>query len=103
MTNHEKIKNMQEKHEREINNPKIHINDCLYHENMVNIVKEKSNWHLYYEEKTNFIYSIAVVPSCKSSTFGTVSYFKKWYNFRKKMNPDINEYITKKGKELLNL
>ena len=101
MTITERLKAIQEKHEKDMNNPRIDPNDKMYHEGMILLVKEKSNWHLYYEPKSNIVFSIAVVPGAKSSVFGKLSYFKKWYRYKKYMNHDIDPFLTRKAFELL--
>lgn len=95
------IKEIQEKHIYEINNPKINKDDDFYNENMILLVHQKSNWHLYYDPKNNFINSIAVIPSAKSSSFGNVSYFKRWYKYMKRNSKNTMLCLSEKAVELL--
>lgn len=97
------IKELELKHLHEINNPRINKDDKYYHEDMILLVHEKSSWHKYYDPKTDFIYSIAVVPDSKSSLFGTKSYFKRWYNFMKHNSKNTMLCLTNKAVELLDL
>jgi len=94
---------VQRKHLERINNPRISENDPLYHDGMTLLVHEKSNWHLYYNPTFDNVCSIAVVPSCESTMFGSLDYFKRWYHFKKSINPDIDDFLTKEAFELLGL
>lgn len=98
-----KLKELEKKHLEQINNPKINEDDNLYHERMILLVQEKSNWHLYYDPKYDFVYSIAVVPGASSSCFGNVSYFKRWYNFKKRNPKNTMLCLTDKAIELLGI
>lgn len=95
------IKKLKEKHMQEINNPKINNNDDYYDERMILLVQEKSNWHLYYDLKNNHVNAIAVVPGAKSSSFGNLSYFKRWYNYMKRNSKNTMLCLTDKAIEIL--
>jgi hypothetical protein len=97
-----KLKQIEQKHLEQINNPKINEDDNLYDERMILLVHEKTNWHLYYDPKYDYVYSIAVVPGAKSSTFGNVSYFKRWYSYKIR-NSKTMLCLTDKAVELLGI
>ena len=59
------------------NNKWLHGHDAIKY--MRCIRSGDSNWDLYLEEKSGWIYYIAVVPGCDSGFWGTVEYFKKRY------------------------
>lgn len=88
-------------HDYHLNNPKINEDDNLYHERMILLVQEKSNWHLYYDPLYESVYSIAVVPHAKSSFFGNVDYFKRWFNYKKRNSKNTMLCLTNKAIELL--
>lgn len=98
-----KIKEIEKRHLDQINNPKINEGDNFYNERLVLLVHQKSNWHLYYDPKYNTVYSIAVVPGAKSSCFGSVKYFKKWYIWTKNNQRNTMLCLTDKAIELLEL
>lgn len=97
------LKELEEKHLNEINNPKINENDHLYNKNMILLVSQKSNWHLYFNPNDNIIYSIAVVPSARSTIFGDISYLKRWYNYHQYNSKNTMLCLTDKAIELLKL
>ena len=43
------------------------------------IRNDGGNWDLYLDEKSGWIYYVAVVPSCHSGFWGTIEYFKRRY------------------------
>lgn len=96
-----KLKELERKHLEQINNPRINENDHIYHDDMVLLVHEKTNWHIYYDPIYGGLYSIAVVPGCRSSIFGGLDYFKRWYRYKKRTSPDIDKYLTKEAFSLL--
>lgn len=99
-----KLKEMDKKHLEYVNNPKINEDDDLYNERMILLVHEKqSSWHLYYDPKYNYIYSIAVVPSAKSSCFGDLKYFKRWYRWKEENDKNAMLCLTNKAVELLGI
>ena len=53
-----------------------------------------SNWDLYLEEESGWIYYIAVVPGCHSGFWGTVEHFKRRYGHdsNTKIEKQINDY-----------
>lgn len=96
-----KIKEIEKRHLEQINNPKINKDDNFYSERLVLLVHEKSNWHLYYDPKYNTVYSIAVVEGAKSSCFGSVEYFKRWYDWTKNNQRKTVLCLSDKAVQLL--
>lgn len=90
-------------HEWHVNNPRINPSDKYYKDNMILLVQQKSNWHLYYDSRDNSVYSIAVIPGAESSFFGNVSYFRRWYRWKKRNSKKTMLCLTDKAIELLEL
>lgn len=61
----------------EKNNQWLYGEDAIKH--MKCIKSNDGNWDLYLNEKTGWIYYIAVVPDCHSGVWGTIKYFKRRY------------------------
>jgi len=59
------------------NNKWIHGHDAIKY--MRCIRSGDSNWDLYLEENSGWIYYVAVVPDCHSGFWGTIKDYKKKY------------------------
>lgn len=87
----------------QISNPQVNKDDDFYNEGLILLVHEKSNWHLYCNKDRSYIYSIAVVPNAKSSSFGSINYFKRWYRYMKDNGRISENDLTDEAKEILSI
>lgn len=53
----------------------LHGHNAIKH--MKCIRSGDSNWDLYLDKKSGWIYYVAVVPSCHSGFWGTIEYFRR--------------------------